>query len=104
MLIVPGSRKIEVFMISRFVAFRCHGNIDFCKIIIIIINFSLNQVSGENFDELKSRLKILGMVLEKLYRHTIMSLAGCSLWAPKMICFHNVLNCHCVLYLIKEKP
>ena len=30
---------------ARFVVFRCHGNIDFCKI-TIIRNFSLNLVSG----------------------------------------------------------
>ena len=35
-------------MIARFVVFCCHGNIDFCKI-TIVINFSVKPVSGENF-------------------------------------------------------
>ena len=56
----------------------CHGNIDFSKI-TIITNFSLNPVSGENFTKenltkeslLKSRLKIVGMALKKLYRNTL---------------------------------
>ena len=43
--------KIEVFMISRFVVFRCHGNIDFCKI-TIISNFSLNPLSGKDLESI----------------------------------------------------
>ena len=75
-LTTSGSRKIDVFMISGFVVYRCHGNIDFSKI-TIITNFSLNPVSGENarhFDEgksLKSRLKIIGMAIKKLSRNSL---------------------------------
>ena len=63
-------------MTSRFVVFRCHGNIDFCKI-TIIRNINLKPVSAKisrRFDEGKSTkncLKILGMALEKLYRITL---------------------------------
>ena len=68
-------------MISGFVVYCCHGNIDFSKI-AIIINFSLNPVSGENQfhvdstkeSVLKSRLKILGMALKKLYRNTLIQM------------------------------
>ena len=34
-LTTSESRKIDVLMISGFVAYRCHGNIDFSKITII---------------------------------------------------------------------
>ena len=34
-LTTSESRKIDVFMFSGFVAYRCHGNIDFSKITII---------------------------------------------------------------------
>ena len=72
-----GSRKIDIFMISGFVFYRCHGNIDFSKI-TIITNFSLNQVSGVKFyvdstkeSLLNSPLKILGMALKQLYQNIL---------------------------------
>ena len=43
-------------MISGFVVYRCHGNINFSKI-AIITNFSLDPVSGENFTTRESLLK-----------------------------------------------
>ena len=54
-----GSHKIDVFMISGFVAYRRHGNIDFSKI-AIIRHFRLNQVVKIScrFDEEKSTKKL----------------------------------------------
>ena len=51
---MSGLRKTDVFIISGFVVYRCHGNIDFSKIAIIT-----------------SRFKILGIALKKLYRNTL---------------------------------
>ena len=59
-------------MISGFVVYRCHGNMDFSKI-AIMTKFSLNPIGGKNFKKslLKSCLKILGMALKKLYRNRL---------------------------------
>ena len=47
-LATSGSYKIDVFMISDFVIYRCHGNICFSKL-TMIKNFNLNPVIGEDF-------------------------------------------------------
>ena len=64
-------------MIFGFVVYRCHGNIDFSKL-LIITNFSLCPASGEKFHVdpmeeslLKYRLKMFGVALKKLYRITL---------------------------------
>ena len=44
-----------VFMISGFVVYRCHDNIDFSKI-AIITNFSLTPVSVKNFTSILRRI------------------------------------------------
>ena len=51
---VSGSRKLDVFMISGFIIYRCHGNIDFPKI-EILTTFSVNPISGENFTLIRLR-------------------------------------------------